>query len=94
MILGCLVIKFAWGPTNWKEKDKFILPINIEEISQKKRGIELLRALTKKKKKNLIHTKTLLSHTENPNSLIFFLLSRVIIHRQKKRETLTLRSVA
>jgi len=38
MILGCLVMKFTWGPTNWKEKDKFILPINIEGISQKKEG--------------------------------------------------------
>jgi hypothetical protein len=62
MILGCLVIKFAWGPTNWKEKDKFILPINIEEISQKKRGIELLRALTKKKKKPHTHQNTSLTH--------------------------------
>jgi hypothetical protein len=63
MILGCLVIKFAWGPTNWKEKDKFILPINIEEISQKKRGIELLRALTKKKKKTS-YTPKHFSHTQ------------------------------
>jgi hypothetical protein len=60
MILGYLVIKFAWGPTNWKEKDKFILPINIEEISQKKRGIELLRALTKKKPHT--HQNTSLTH--------------------------------
>jgi hypothetical protein len=33
VILGCLVTKFAWEPSNWKKKKQIILPINIEEIS-------------------------------------------------------------
>lgn len=53
MILSCLITKFAWKPSNWEAKDKFILPINNERISEANgRELKLVIALTTKNSHN------------------------------------------